>query len=163
MPLAAWPPKCKNVLAAAVEIRRRLQEDSMSDEIEILPVEIHLPGLLKLLGEHLYSDPRVAVREMVQNAHDTCIRRREEGTALAGVYQPRIDVRIDHVAGQLCIEDNGSGLTRDEIGTFLATIGRGYTGELRERLGAAGREEALDLIGLFGLSGPSGKFRQLLA
>ncbi len=123
----------------------------MSDEIEILPVEIHLPGLLKLLGEHLYSDPRVAVREMVQNAHDTCIRRREEDTALAGVYQPRIDVRIDHAAGQLCIEDNGSGLTRDEIGTFLATIGRGYTGELRERLGAAGREEALDLIGLFGL------------
>lgn len=123
----------------------------MSDDIEILPVEIHLPGLLKLLGEHLYSDPKVAVREMTQNAHDSCVRRREEDPAAAGAYEPAIHIQIDHAAHQLIIEDNGSGLTRDEIGTFLATVGRGYTGELRERLGAAGRDEAMDLIGLFGL------------
>lgn len=43
----------------------------MSEELEILPVEIHLPGLLKVLGEHLYSDPRVAIRELIQNAHDS--------------------------------------------------------------------------------------------
>ncbi len=42
----------------------------MPEELEILPVEIHLPGLLKVLGEHLYSDPRVAIRELIQNAHD---------------------------------------------------------------------------------------------
>lgn len=123
----------------------------MADDIEILPIEIHLPGLLKLLGEHLYSDPRVAVREMVQNAHDSCVRRREEDAECADGYQPRIHVGVDHTAQQLIIEDNGSGLTREEIATFLATVGRGYTGELRERLGAAGRSEALDLIGLFGL------------
>ena len=43
-------------------------------EMEILPVEIHLPGLLKLLGEQLYSDPKVAVREMVRNAHSSRTR-----------------------------------------------------------------------------------------
>lgn len=123
----------------------------MAEDIEILPVEIHLPGLLKLLGEHLYSDPQVALREMVQNAHDSCVRRREEDTGVAGLYQPAIHISIIHSEQQLVIEDNGSGLTRHEISTFLATIGRGYTGELRERLGAAGREEAKDLIGLFGL------------
>ena len=38
-------------------------------------LELHLPGLLRLLGESLYSDPRVAYRELVQNAHDACVRR----------------------------------------------------------------------------------------
>lgn len=62
----------------------------MSEDIEVLPVEIHLPGLLKLLGEHLYSNPQVALREMVQNAHDSCVRRREEDQGVAGTYQPAI-------------------------------------------------------------------------
>lgn len=126
-------------------------EGCMTNDIEILPVAIHLPGLLKLLGEHLYSDPRVAIRELAQNAHDSCVRRRQEDTAAGDDYQPAIHLRVEHTAHQIVIEDNGSGLTRDEIVTFLATVGRGYTGELRERLGEAGRDEALDLIGLFGL------------
>src|SRR5450631_618640 len=123
----------------------------MPEELEILPVEIHLPGLLKVLGEHLYSGPRVAIRELIQNAHDSCVRRRQEDPASAEEYEPHIHVSIDTETHQLIIEDNGSGLTHDEITVFLATVGRGYTRELRERLGNAQREEALDLIGMFGL------------
>lgn len=123
----------------------------MSDDSEILPVEIHLPGLLKLLGESLYSTPRVALRELAQNAHDSCVRRREEDPAAASDYAPAIQIWADREARQLFIEDNGSGLTRDEITVFLATVGRGYTSELRSRLGAGGRDEALELIGFFGL------------
>jgi molecular chaperone HtpG len=123
----------------------------MQEEFKILPVEIHLPGLLKVLGEHLYSDPRIAIRELIQNAHDSCTRRREEDSAVVGRYEPRISVRIEHAARQLLIEDNGSGLTHDEITVFLATVGRGYTRELREKLGQAERDEALELIGMFGL------------
>ena len=123
----------------------------MNEELKILPVEIHLPGLLKVLGEHLYSDQRIAMRELIQNAHDSCTRRREEDHALITQYEPRISVRIEHAAHQLLIEDNGSGLTHDEITVFLATVGRGYTRELREKLGQAERDEALELIGMFGL------------
>jgi molecular chaperone HtpG len=123
----------------------------MSEEFEILPVEIHLPGLLKVLSEHLYSNPRIALRELIQNAHDSCVRRREEDSAVAGNYSPAISVRLDYAARQLLIEDNGSGLTHDEITLFLATVGRGYTRELREKLGSVQREEALELIGMFGL------------
>ncbi|MDE3231420.1 MAG: ATP-binding protein, partial [Chloroflexota bacterium] len=123
----------------------------MSDDSEILPVEIHLPGLLKLLGESLYSTPRVALRELVQNAHDSCVRRREEDPQAASDYAPAIHIWADREARQLFIEDNGSGLTREEITVFLATVGRGYTSELRSRLGAGGRDEALELIGFFGL------------
>jgi molecular chaperone HtpG len=123
----------------------------MPEENAILPIEIHLPGLLKLLGESLYSTPRVALRELVQNAHDSCIRRREEDPAAARGYAPAIHIWAEREARQLVIEDNGSGLTRDEITVFLATVGRGYTSELRNRLSAGGRDEALELIGFFGL------------
>jgi molecular chaperone HtpG len=88
---------------------------------------------------------------MAQNAHDSCVRRRHEDAALLSSYKPEIHIYAEHAARQLVLEDNGSGLTRDESTSFLATVGRGYTGELREQLTTAGREQALELIGLLGL------------
>jgi molecular chaperone HtpG len=49
------------------------------------------------------------------------------------------------------IEDNGSGLTEDEIGDYLATIGRSYTRQLGENLSFLSPEQAEKLIGQFGL------------
>src|SRR5215510_4420969 len=93
---------------------------------------LHLPGLLKVLAEHLYSTRKVGVRELIQNAHDSCVRRKIEGGEPG--YRPRIDLALDPARRTLTIRDNGCGLTSDEIGTYLATIGRGYTRELREKL-----------------------------
>src|SRR5262249_42590190 len=93
---------------------------------------LHLPGLLKVLAEHLYSSKKVGVRELIQNAHDSCVRRRVEGNE--SDYQPRIDISVDPKRRVLTISDNGFGLTADEITNYLATIGKGYTRELRERL-----------------------------
>ena len=111
-------------------------------------LELHLPGLLKLLGEHLYSDRRVAFRELVQNAHDSCVRRRlEVGSGLP----PCVDVRLGQEGGRPWVRfhDTGLGLNDDEIERFLATIGRGQTGALKERL--AGSEDASELVGQFGV------------
>src|SRR5438477_3787282 len=110
---------------------------------------LHLPGLLKVLAEHLYSSKKVGVRELIQNAHDSCVRRRVEGNEPD--YEPRIDLSIDQRRRVLIIADNGMGLTADEITNYLATIGRGYTRELRERLSMAAAAEASELIGQFGL------------
>jgi molecular chaperone HtpG len=114
------------------------------------PISLHVPGILKLLGEHLYSEPRVALRELIQNAHDSCQRRLVEDPNLEG-YRPRIDITLHPQQRLLKIQDNGSGLTHQEIQDYLATVGRGYTGELRERLEFGNRDEALALIGQFGL------------
>src|ERR1700686_5270361 len=93
---------------------------------------LHLPGLLKVLAEHLYSSKKVGIRELIQNAHDSCVRRKIE--ASEPDYRPRIDISLDIPKRLITIRDNGNGLTADEIGTYLATIGRGYTRERRERL-----------------------------
>ncbi len=104
--------------------------------------EVDLDGLMRVLGQHLYSTPNVVVRELVQNAMDAGSDLVEVESQ--GAPRPRITVRSEPGEGWLHVEDNGAGLTRDEIQTYLATVGRGRTRELRED-GADG------LIGLFGL------------
>ncbi len=111
--------------------------------------DLHLPGLLKVLAEHLYTSRKVGVRELIQNAHDSCTRRRIEGHEAH--YRPRITVGLDRPNRLLTIADNGNGLTEDEIVNYLATIGRGYTRDLRERLAFDEPEAAAALIGQFGL------------
>jgi molecular chaperone HtpG len=107
---------------------------------------VDLEGLMKVLGDHLYSTPTVAVRELVQNAHDSCERRRIE----AGEdFEPRIVVRADPSGKTLTIEDTGAGLTDEEIQQYLATVGSGYTRTLRQREQGSGA--ASSLIGYFGL------------
>lgn len=113
------------------------------DDISLHTTQVDLGGLMAVLGESLYSTPHVAIRELVQNAHDATTRRRLE--APAGAPEPWILLRGDRAAGTLSIEDPGAGLTRDEIVRYLATIGAGYTRQLR----AQTADESL--IGMFGL------------
>jgi molecular chaperone HtpG len=111
--------------------------------------QIYLPGLLRVLAESLYSDERVAIRELLQNAHDSCVRRSVEDNN--GEYRPRITVSYDTTRRVIAIQDNGSGLTASEIEEYLSTIGRSYTRQLGENLSYLQPEEADRLIGQFGL------------
>ncbi|MCK6550174.1 ATP-binding protein [Myxococcota bacterium] len=110
--------------------------------VEVLSTQVDLGGLMQVLGENLYSTPAVAIRELVQNAHDACVRRRLEDPA---PFAPSIVLVPNLAAGTLTIEDAGAGLTRDEIVEYLATIGAGYTRQLRAKTNDP------SLIGAFGL------------
>ena len=45
---------------------------------EWVRTQVDLSGLMRVLGNNLYSTPHVALRELVQNAHDSCVRRQLE-------------------------------------------------------------------------------------
>jgi molecular chaperone HtpG len=107
------------------------------------PVKIEMAGLIQLLAVNLYSEPDVFLRELIQNAHDAIQR--------AGNTEGRIHVRVNRERREIVIEDNGSGLTRDEIHEFLSTIGRSGTGEMKRALEASGRYGATNMIGQFGI------------
>lgn len=111
--------------------------------------QIHLPGLLKVLAESLYSSKKVGIRELIQNAHDSCVRRRIE--AKENYYKPRIDITFNLVERTIIMQDNGSGLTEDEVTDYLSTIGRSYTRQLGENLAILSPDEASLLVGQFGL------------
>ncbi|AXI78877.1 ATP-binding protein [Peterkaempfera bronchialis] len=105
--------------------------------------EVDLGGLVTVLASHLYSTPLVALRELVQNGHDSLTRRRLEDPS--GQNGGRITVRGDRSRGTVSVEDGGAGLTEPEIHAYLATVGTGYTRLLREVTGSD------ELIGAFGL------------
>lgn len=103
---------------------------------------VDLDGLMSLLSEHLYSTPDVAIRELVQNAHDSITRR-----AILDQSAPpgRIDVVTEPAKQRIIIRDNGAGLSEPEFHTFLATVGVGASRGLRDLF------ESEDIIGYFGL------------
>jgi len=109
---------------------------------ELHKTKADIVGLIEILGKHLYSTPTVAIRELIQNSYDSCIRRQIE---IQDPFEPKINVKTNNSEGILIIEDNGAGLTKEEIINFIATIGSGYTRSLREN---ANNNE---LIGYFGL------------
>ncbi len=107
-----------------------------------LSFQVDLRGVVDLLSHHLYSSPRVYLRELLQNAVDATTAR------LA--TEPDADVRIrleplGHGGEQtLRIHDTGIGLTEAEVHTLLATIGRSSK---RDDLGFARHE----FLGQFGI------------
>lgn len=111
-------------------------------------IKINLPGLLRMLGENIYAEPDVAVREMIQNAHDTCIIR---GTRDKGFGDPRIDISFDRGGQTITIADNGAGMTEEELHKNLATIGESLTRIERDQLREKDAREAALLIGQFGI------------
>jgi molecular chaperone HtpG len=111
-------------------------------------IKINLPGLLKMLGYNIYAEPEASVREMIQNAHDTCIIRT---TKDKGFTDPRIHISYDKPQKTLTFADNGAGMTEEELHEYLSTIGRGFTELQKKDLREAGVQEALLLIGQFGI------------
>jgi len=104
--------------------------------VEERTFQIQLEGLIQLLAQNPYANPDVLLREMIQNAHDSIMRRAALAPwrGEAELPSPRIQVVTDPVAQTIQIHDNGSGLTRTEIDEYLSTIGRSGTDELRQEL-----------------------------
>jgi molecular chaperone HtpG len=71
-----------------------------------------------LLSHHLYSSPKVYLRELLQNAVDAITARRAEQPDAPAL------VRLFAQGGTLRVEDSGIGLTEADVHSLLATIGR---------------------------------------
>ncbi|MFI2426682.1 HSP90 family protein [Streptomyces sp. NPDC018955] len=104
--------------------------------------QVDLRGLVDLLSHHLYSSPRVYLRELLQNAVDALTARHAlEPAAPADAF----GVRLYADGTVVCVEDDGVGLTEADVHTFLATIGR--SSKRAERIA----EQRGDFIGQFGI------------
>ena len=113
--------------------------------------------LLDLMIHSLYSHKEVFLRELVSNASDALDRRRFEGLTDEAVRtdeELHIRLRPDKAARTLTVEDNGIGMSRDEVVQNLGTIARSGTKEFTKRLAEArkaGETLDADLIGQFGV------------
>ena len=83
--------------------------------------QVDLRGMVDLLSHHLYSSPRVYLRELVQNSADAITAR----AAVEPDCPRRIEIVPADVADDGClhIHDTGIGLDAESIRSVLATIG----------------------------------------
>jgi len=126
------------------------------------PFQADVAKLLHLMVHSVYSDKAVFLRELIANAADACERLRYEAIAdpalLGDDVKPRISVSVDADKKLLTIEDNGIGMSREEMVEALGTIARSGTKAFLDRItaaeaggegAAAGEDNAL--IGRFGV------------
>lgn len=105
--------------------------------------KINLSGIIRVLGDNLYSTPEVYIRELLQNGVDA-IRMRQHTDQ---EFQPCIELELKETkAPTLVFRDNGVGLTEKELHEFLATIGRSSKSEE-----ASKDLYSDDIIGQFGI------------
>ncbi|WP_393101807.1 HSP90 family protein [Streptomyces sp. LN325] len=104
--------------------------------------QVDLRGLVDLLSHHLYSSPRVYLRELLQNAVDALTARRG---AEPGAAPDAFGIRLYADGSVVRVEDDGVGLTEDDVHRFLATIGR--SSKRAEQIAA----QRADFIGQFGI------------
>jgi len=140
-----------NALISALTGLSRLEDDAAFDERRM---DIKIENILPALAENLYgNDWHVALRELLQNAQDAITqrdieeshghvhRRKQVG---AGTIRIWIDAKTDDRA--ILFQDDGIGLTSEEIHKYIATIGE--TGKALADLTLAERKR---LIGYFGI------------
>src|SRR2546430_9287379 len=87
--------------------------------------------LLHLIVHSVYSDKDVFLRELISNAADACEKLRYEAIASPALVgddpKLRITLAVDADQRRLTVEDNGIGMSRDEMVEGLGTIARSGT------------------------------------
>ncbi len=114
-----------------------------------IPFKVDIAGIIEIMGASLYSRADTPIRELIQNAHDGIMRRRQLDLTISG----RIDIQTDQERGTLSFTDDGIGLSAEEAEQYLGTLGVGITGLIKKGLvsGTKSAGEGGQLIGQFGV------------
>ncbi|WP_053955007.1 HSP90 family protein [Inediibacterium massiliense] len=100
--------------------------------------QVNLEGIIALLSENLYSNQSVFLREVLQNAVDAITARKKIDDTIREV------ITFDLYQDTLLIEDNGIGLSKEDIESFLSVIGQSSKRNQNDLLNN-------DFIGRFGI------------
>jgi molecular chaperone HtpG len=114
--------------------------------------------LLYLMVHSVYSDRDIFLRELLSNAADACEKLRYEAVSNPGLMSGEapfgVKITLDKDAGKLLVEDNGIGMSRDELTDSLGTIARSGTKAFLDKLASEsteGQPVGAELIGQFGI------------
>ena len=80
-------------------------------------ISIHAQNIMPIIKRWLYSDKDIFIREMVSNACDAIVKQKMVAPDAADEY--RVLVTVDTAAGELRFDDNGIGMTDEEIKKYI--------------------------------------------
>jgi len=96
--------------------------------------------LLYLMVHSVYSDRDIFLRELLSNAADACEKLRYEAISnpalISGETPFGVKITLDKDAGKLSVEDNGIGMSREDLADSLGTIARSGTRAFLDKLSA---------------------------
>ena len=113
--------------------------------------------VLKLIINSLYSHPEIFLRELISNASDAIDKIRFRSQTEPGILGKDTEFKIriipDRKAGTITIEDNGTGMTYDEVVENIGTIAQSGTRAFLDAIETMkkGSTIAPELIGQFGV------------
>ena len=122
---------------------------------EKIEFKAEVTELLNLMIHSLYSHKEIFLRELISNASDAIDRARYESLMHKDLFSTagewKIKIIVDKAAGTLAIQDNGIGMTRDEVIAELGTIAHSGTKDFLRALKDKAVKDRPDLIGQFGV------------
>ena len=124
-----------------------------ADATQTMGFQTEAKRLLHLMIHSLYSNREIFLRELISNASDAIDKHRfaviSDGSLASGADY-RIRVSADADAKTITIDDNGIGMSRDEVVDNLGTIAKSGTAAFMEQLSGDQKQDS-QLIGQFGV------------
>ena len=113
--------------------------------------------LLNLMISSIYSNKEIFLRELISNSSDALDKLKFEALTKTNLLSKNktLEIRIgyDKKTRTLSIEDNGIGMTRDEVVKNIGTIAKSGTEELMEKMQKQENDKRMiaEMIGQFGV------------
>ena len=116
-------------------------------------ISVKTNDIFPIIKKWLYSEHDIFVRELVSNACDAITKRstlaRGQGHDMPN---PEVKVTLDKNNNSVIIEDNGLGMTEEEIEKYIAQLAFSGAEEFVQKMKASGDTSSKDeIIGKFGL------------
>ncbi|MFP5458722.1 MAG: molecular chaperone HtpG [Bacteriovoracia bacterium] len=113
-------------------------------------ISVKTQDIFPIIKKWLYSEHDIFLRELVSNACDAITKRHALArTENLEAPEGKVEVIVNKTAGTVTIQDNGLGLTEDEVEKYLAQLAFSGAAEFVEKMKAQG--QTADVIGKFGL------------
>ena len=121
---------------------------------ENLVFQAEVSKLLDLMANSLYSEREIFLRELISNSADACEKLRYEALSKKGLLgkekELKINIRVSKKKKIIEVEDNGIGMSRQDLIDNLGTIARSGTSKFIEAMKTKKGDE-LSSIGQFGV------------
>ena len=129
--------------------------DNNGSTIQQFEYKAEMKQLLDLIVHSLYTHPEIFLRELISNASDALSKVRfsalTDQELLGGDSNLGIRIRVDPKESGFVIEDNGIGMTEEELIANLGTVAKSGTLGFMQALREQQKELDGNLIGQFGV------------
>jgi len=121
---------------------------------ENLNFQAEVSKLLHLVANSLYSEREIFLRELISNSADACEKLRYESLSKKNLLEEdkelEITIKFSKKQKTIEIEDNGIGMSRDDLIENLGTIARSGTSKFVEAMKNK-KDKDISAIGQFGV------------